>query len=227
MPWLVNPPRKRKKKARKATARKRRKGTSRNRRGVPQWVKDKGFSSWSAYMASIRPNPGKGRTMASRRKRSRRRPTRRRRRTYRRNPPLVRGAIKTLVNGAQGAAIAVGGKVGARMIRNLLPLEDTGIMGVAKSALSAVAVGIAADKVLPARFRDAAVIGALMAPVEDVASSLNLPFLNAGLASYPVIPAGRSLGAIPAPPVRMLASYPEAGMDDFEYSSGGAAGLMV
>jgi hypothetical protein len=149
---------------------------------------------------------------------------RRRRRSYRRNPKIsVTNIFGRLTDGVVNAGVAVGGKVAARAIPDLVGLPTEGIAGTAVKALSAIVVGIAVDMIgAPKRFGEFATAGALMGPIEDFASTLPLPAVisNAlsaypsGLGSYVQIPSGRSLSALPA------------GLEDGAYHIGSAGSAM-
>lgn len=186
MTFLNNP---RGRKVARASSRKRRKATKRK--------PPKGFATWSAYMASIRPNSG-GRTVAKRKRRSTRKAvtTRRRRRNpvatakrvrrrsrYRRNPMglNVNGIKNILVGGVIDAALGVGGKITTRLVRSKLGYDSVSAVGMAIEVGTGAALGIAAAKMLGADKARAIVQGAFMGPMESFIKSANLPFASAAL----------------------------------------------
>lgn len=198
-PFLVNP-RGRKRARRKTTARKtsRRRSTATKRKGVPAWVRNRGFSSWASYMASIRPNKKGGTVKRRRRKRASvaRKTVRRRRRTvarasaprrrrYRRNPPLGRSlSPKNLIGMAtQGATAAVGvlaGKAGVRIGRSAVKIAGGTPVGYATE----IAIGIAGAMLLQGFSRSFAtnfLTGAFVSVGESVAKGMNVPVLSAAL----------------------------------------------
>lgn len=197
-PFLVNP-RGRKRARRKTTARKtsRRRSTAK-RKGVPAWVRNRGFSSWASYMASIRPNKKGGTVKRRRRKRAsvarktvrrRRRSVARasapRRRRYRRNPPLSRALNpRNLIGMAtQGATAAVGvlaGKAGVRIGRSAIKIAGGTPVGYATE----IAIGIAGAMLLQSVNRNLAtnfLTGAFVSVGESVAKGMNVPVLSAAL----------------------------------------------
>jgi hypothetical protein len=192
--WIENPPAR--KRRTKATA------ARKTKRKPP-----KGFRTWKAYMASIRPgakrnSPKRKRKapVAARRKTTRKRTTRRRatttrrRRTYRRNPP--RGQLaRQLTDGAMHAVSIVGGKAAVGIVSGLLPatLPSTGVGGMAVKAGTAIAVGLVAGQFLPRDVADYVLAGALSKPIEDQVVALGIPHISPALAAYPN--RGRQLAA--------------------------------
>jgi hypothetical protein len=186
--FLINPRRK----ARKTSRRK-----SPSRKSVPAWVKSKGFATWGAYMASIRPGrKTKGGTVAKRRRRRnavarpaarrRRRRTvhrnppasysanprrRRRRHSYRRNPPISmspKGILKTVTNAGMNAVGVLAGKVTARVGRGKIGM----VVGTPVGMLTEVAIGVAggiALKKVSARFAEMFITGAMVSVLEPLA----------------------------------------------------------
>lgn len=185
--FLINPRRK----ARKTSRRK-----SPSRKSVPQWVKSKGFASWGAYMASIRPGrKTKGVTVAKRRRRRkavarpaarrRRRRTvhrnppvyasnprrRRRKHSYRRNPPISmnpKGILKTVTNAGVNAVGVLTGKVAARVGRGKIGMAVGTPVGMLTEVAIGVAGGIALKKVSP-RFAEMFITGAMVSVLEPLA----------------------------------------------------------
>lgn len=134
----------------------------------------------------------KGKKKAVRRRRRSaavsRRPTRRR---YRRNPPILRGALRTIQQGVFDAGGVVIGKAVARIIPQTLKLEKEGTTGLLVQLGTAVGVGIIGDMLkLPRDFVRMLVAGGLAAPAESLVVSLNIPILSPALA-------GNGLGAYP------------------------------
>jgi hypothetical protein len=182
--YLVNPARKRRSKPARTKPRARR--TSRKRRSPP-----KGFTSWGAYMASIRPSRAhKEKKTMSKRKRSRshRRARHavaivrrgRTRRSYRRNPPIGRGIIGKVMQGVTDAALGVAGKAVSRAVPSLVGLPQAGAVGIATQAAVGVVAGMLADKVRPGIGR-AVLQGALMGPIETLVKGFNIPIISTAL----------------------------------------------
>lgn len=99
------------------------------------------------------------------------------------NPPRFRlPTVKSVTDGAMGAAQTLIGKAGVRMASGYLPmLPKTGAAGLASEAAVALAIGLLADMVLgkgPGRF---VLAGALAAPLETAIVSANVPFLSEAL----------------------------------------------
>lgn len=226
VPFLdENPPRRRKAR--------RRKGSKRRR-------PPRGFRSWKAYMASIRPGAKKkrrrhrkGATVAKRRKKGRRRhrnPVGRRshrRRSHRsrsrgtsrrrhRNPPrgLGRGVVGHIIGGAVDAAEILVGKAAVNTIAGFLPVTQTGAVGALAKIVAAVAVSWAARKVSPNASK-MTLAGGLLAVIEPPVKAANIPLLSAGLSDYPsnfYVPGPLAVGSYP----KALSSYPTfSGTDDF------------
>lgn len=205
MTFIVNP-----RGTRRASTRKRRTATKRK--------PPKGFRTWSAYMASIRPSSGGSKTMAKRKRRKagrkatsarRRSVTRtnpvRHRRRYRRNPMgLSMGGVKNiLLGGVVDAAFGVGGKAAVRLVRSKLGYDGATTIGAAVEVATATALGIAAAKVLGPNRARAVVQGAFMSPIENFIKSANLPYISAtlgdegdfagieeGMGGYPAVTGG-------------------------------------
>lgn len=109
--------------------------------------------------------------------------------------------IRTLMDGARGAAGVLVGKVASRAIPANIGLPTTGTTGIAVQAAIAIVLAMVADKVSK---RDAPFIvaGALLAPLEAVVRGANIPIISASLSAYPEI----GMGAYP------LGAFPGAGM---------------
>ena len=189
MTFLENPARRSR---RRKTARK----APRKARGVPAWVRARGFTTWRAYMDSIRKG-GKGGTMAARKRRRRRRsvsraaPRRRRRsrpvyrarRRTRRNPAGInaRNITRVTVQAVQDGASVVVGQTAARMVRGrVLGMDGGSVPGMATEAL----IGVAGAVLLQRVGRDFArmfAAGAMSAPLSSVVRGLNIPFVSSAL----------------------------------------------
>lgn len=226
MLYLVNPGRRRR--AVHARRRKTRpKVGARGKTGLPgiQYRKRRtkrkppaGWSSWSAYMASIRPNPHRrGSSMARRKKRSthrrrrssaRRSVVRRSRRRYRRNPP---GIVNQLTGGAKDALLLLGGVAAtqavSRKLLEFIPAPGTaaGIaaVNVAAQAGTALALSMLAHRFAGPTVARAVLVGGLTVPIRTAARLANVPVLSSALAD--------DVAAYP-----MIAGYPE-GVGDYVY----------
>lgn len=192
MPFLINPPR-------GSTVKTKTRSTGRKRRNPP-----KGFRTWKAYMASIRPgakkrvrsNPSGGSSVKRKRKRRkatgravvRRNPSRalvnaprRRGRRFRRNPPSMLKALPSFAGSAMlGAVAATLGKAGARKGRALARQEPGTVFGMAAEALIALGVGIGVAQVSPQFGRDMA-LGGLQSVLEGGIHRLKVPVLSDAL----------------------------------------------
>lgn len=210
--WLIN--------ARKRIGRKRR-----TKRPVP-----KGFRSWKAYMASIRPK-SKGGPMARKRRKSRKgrrrknpgllanTPKRRRSRRatvrhvvrFRRNPGLrsilrggPAGLLKQAMQGATDGAWIVAGKALTNALPSLVGLSQTGIMGAAVKAVAATVAGMLAGQFLGANAAKLVTAGGYAAIVEPFIKAANIPIISAALGdTYPE----QFIGSYPD----TLSAYPDVG----------------
>jgi hypothetical protein len=175
-----------------------RKAARRKTTGVPAWIRAKGFSSYAAYMASIRP----GGNVATKRRKSRkrssgaRRSPSRRRRSYRRNPSgLSLGSVfnpKTImsqvIDGAKDAGIGVAGMAAARLVRGKLNIDGN----TPKGAIVELGFGILGAP-LVAKFagRDAArafVQGVFMGPAITAVKSMHVPVIAPALGDEGELP---------------------------------------
>jgi hypothetical protein len=188
----------------KAPARKRR-TARRTSAGVPQWVRDKGFTSWASYMESIRG----GKTVAKRRRKSSTRksstaPRRRRRRStavarakttrrrYRRNPFGVRtGGLGGIVGIAkQGAMDAVGiiaGEGAARFVRGRAGLEGNTVPAAIVETVTGVAIAVAIRRKFPNAARMVAA-GAIAGPMRTAIKSAHIPYVSTALGDEGELP---------------------------------------
>lgn len=205
--YLTNPPRTRRARPGRAAPR-------RKKRSPP-----KGFATWAAYMASIRPrtktharNPAKKRTTARRaratakgegmaRKRGKRRhasnPLRsrrhstthrasaHRRRTYRRNPPGLGRALKsiphTAIAAGIGAVTIVAAKVAVRKVRGSIFKQAPGtLFGSLIEGGAAIAGGILLGMWHPGLGEDFAK-GGLAAPLETAVQNMGIPHVSDSL----------------------------------------------
>lgn len=207
--FLINP-RRRRKSARKGsgvatrTRTTSRRRTAARRKGVPAWVKAKGYSTWASYMASIRPNK-KGGNVAGKRKRRRRRASasrpvaRRRRRTYRRNAPVsyaanprrrrryrrnpiaVRGLMNKVTQAGSAAIGVMAGKAGARVGRSALKIMGGTPIGYAAEIGVGIAGGMVLEKFVSRNFAAMFLVGALVSVGEQIVKQFNIPVVSAAL----------------------------------------------
>lgn len=160
----------------------------------------KGFPSWKAYMASIRPgakkkrarsNPSGGSTVARKRKRRRTSVARRsssssssrttRRRRYRRNPPAVLRNLPTFAaSAAMGAVSATAGKIIARKGRALVRQAPGSVLGMAAEGIIGLVAGALIATKFPTIGRDVA-LGAIQSPLESVVARAKLPLIGDAL----------------------------------------------
>jgi hypothetical protein len=183
----------------------RRKKARRTSAGVPQWVRDKGFTSWPAYMESIRG----GKTVARRRRKSsarksaaparrrRRRSVtaaapRRRRRSYRRNPFGIStsgsGSIVAIATqGAKDAAGIIVGETAARLVRGRVGMEGNTIPAAVVETVTGVAIAVAIRKKFPGMARMVAA-GAIAGPMRTAIKSAHLPYVSAALGDEGELP---------------------------------------
>lgn len=167
MTFLTNPPR-------KAAAKRARKGAPGRaaQRRQSKRKPPKGFATWAAYMASIRPksqraasSAPKGESMAKKKgkkrhaarsgaarrnpaRSSRRRSSTRRRtakrRSYRRNPPaLVSRVVPFAIDATRTAAGVLAGKVAARKVRGMIGQKAGTVLGSIAEAGVGLAAGLA------------------------------------------------------------------------------------
>jgi hypothetical protein len=133
-----------------------------------------------------------------------------RRRPNPRRPRLRLPTVKSVTDGAMGAAQTLVGKVGVRIASGYLPmLPKVGAAGLAAETAVALAIGILADMVLgkdPGRF---VLAGALAAPLETAIVAAEIPFLSEALSPGASSQAlGRYAGyGVYAKPA--LAAYPD------------------
>jgi hypothetical protein len=212
MKWFDNP-------------RKRRRSPSKRRKSKRR--PPKGFRSWKAYMASIRP---KGKHMARRkrgksRKRSSPRRSRRRRaravsitlrnprrhlRRYRRrhNPGFsARGIMGRVTQGAVDGIWIVGGKAVTNALPSLIGLAPTGALGLGVKALAAVAAGYVFGMISPNAGKLATASG-FASIYEPFIVGMNLPLISPALADDYQYAA--------YPEVAGVSSYPESGVGEDE-----------
>lgn len=210
MKWFDNP-------------RKRRRSPSKRRKSRRR--PPKGFRSWKAYMASIRPK-GKGhmarRKRSKSRKRTHRRSSRRRARAvsitlrnprhhrrYRRrhNPRFsVKGLMGRVQQGAIDGIWIVGGKAVTNAIPSLIGLAPTGALGIGIKALSAVAAGYVFGMV-SANAGKLATAAGFASIYEPFVKGLNIPIVSPALAAD-------DYGAYPyvgSYPTEQLSAYPQGG----------------
>lgn len=179
--------------ARKAV---RRAGATRKKRQPPA-----GFSTWRAYMASIRPGAKRaashsgGSTVARKRgrrkatTRTRRNPSRaavhhprkRSRRRARRNPPAtLRNLPGFAMSAGAGALGVVGGKIIARKGRALTGQAAGSVFGMVAEA----GIGIVAGALVASRFPSAGhhiAVGGIVSPLEAMLTRVKLPLVGDAL----------------------------------------------
>lgn len=216
--YLKNPPRARRARPGRAAPR-------RKKRSPP-----KGFATWSAYMASIRPsatrrNPAKratrrraratakGEGMARKRKRRHasnpprhHRHTSHRRRSYRRNPPRFGAALKSIPHTAIGAALGavtiIGAKVAVRKVRGSIFKQQPGTMfGSIIEGATAIVGGVLLGMWHPGLGEDFAK-GGLAAPLETAIQNMGIPHVSDSLGDD-----GYVVG--PGTGVTLVSAFPE------------------
>lgn len=159
----------------------------------------RGFKTWSAYMASIRPNSPKrktrrhrahthkGDTMARHRSRARRNDPGRRRvrhhlRHYRHNPPrFVRGIGGVLLDGVKGGALVVAGKIVARAVPQFLGVAPIGPMGLGVQTVSGGAVYFLLDRFVGRELARPFLYGVFGNAIESLVRGANVPILSPSL----------------------------------------------
>lgn len=189
MPFLINPPR-----PRGTTVTTKRKSGARKRRNPP-----KGYRSWKAWMAHIRPgakrrarpNPHGGTTVkrgtGKRRKAhalARRNPSpavalnppRRRRGRSRRNPPIMRELPRFVGGVAYGAVCATGGKVAVRKASALMRQTPGSVFALGTQALLGLGLGYGLAMVHPQTGRDVA-LGGVQAALETALTRMKVPVI--------------------------------------------------
>ncbi len=198
--WLTNSPH-------EATHMSKRTSSARRTKKRPP---PRGFKTWAAYMASIRPG---GKKMAKARKRGRKSTrkktaTRRRssvvvlanphrRRRHRRNPPLMKGLIGRLTNGAIGGTAIVVTKATARAIRSRAFSMPAGTLKAGAVELTiSTAAGIVAAMFISPSVGQSIIDGGFANAIEQGVTGLKVPFIASALGdggrSY-VIRNGRAL----------------------------------
>lgn len=115
---------------------------------------------------------------AARRRRSSKRG---KRRGFRRNPPMMRGLIGTLIEGAKGGALVVGGKAVSRIVPALIGIQPVGPLGlVVQTGVGGLAF-VLLDKVAGRGISMPFLYGVFANAIESLARSANLPVLSPGL----------------------------------------------
>lgn len=202
----------------------------------------KGFSTWSAYMASIRPNGTKRRkrraaassstgatSMAHKRRGTHRRRHASRaharththhRRHVRRNPrgfrlPSLSGVVPFAIEATTNAAAAIGGKVVARKARGLAGQAPGEVVG---SAIE-LGVGLVGGLLLRGFHRRLGTMfatGAIMAAGETALQRMNIPHISDSLGDD-----GFMVG--PGTGVTLVSAHP----DDYQQLADGGMGRYV
>lgn len=190
----------------------------------------KGYSSWKAWMAHIRPKRGKRRNEPNPARRTSRKRAGRKRtnprygvthRVYRRNP--VRGALHNipgrLFGGVVDAAELLAGKAVARTVPGLVKIDRDTTTGLIVQATAGAAAGIAAHMV-NANLGKMVMAGGLSAPLESLIRRANIPVVSAALGDdEPVILSGypgRELSGY-AHPALAPATVEIGDPDEYEY----------
>lgn len=196
----VSPPR-------KAKTRKRKTG------GVPAWVRAKGFSSFAAYMASIRPG---GKTVAKRKRKAKSSGAKRRRRSaprrktataaapkrrarrrggFRRNPggSLVSGfAPKALlgraIDGLKDGAAGTAGMAVARFARGKMNLDGNTVPGSLAELGIAILTAPIVEKFAGREMARAWTQGAFMGPMITAVKSAHVPYIAPALGDEGELP---------------------------------------
>lgn len=119
----------------------------------------------------------------------------------------MKGIVKTLTQGAQDAVAVVGGKAASRLIKQFVPFgENTGMMGMLKEAVGAVAVSMLAQQFVGKDVARFATAGALAGVVEGFAKTLPVigpalgddgGFLLPPIGEYPGDPQYVNIGEYP------------------------------
>lgn len=187
MLMMVNPKRKRRAtaRARKRTARKSAPRRRRKRRNNAKLT-----TTRTTTVSTKKANP--------RRRRRKRRSTGTRARARRRNPPTGKNIIRKLQTGLMNAGAAVLGKGVARVLPQQLGIPTAGAPGIAAQVAVGLGIGLIADRLpISSQLADSVLVGALMAPIESLVVTLNVPFLSPALASYPMASYPLAGGLIP------------------------------
>lgn len=188
----------------KAPAARKRSTARRTSAGVPQWVRDKGFTSWPAYMESIRGGTtvAKRRRKRSTRKSSAAAPRRRRRRSttsakrttrrrsYRRNPfgiPNTGGIVGIAKRGAVDAVGIIVGETAARFVRGKVGMEGNTVPGAIVETAAGVALAIAVRRKFPNAARMIAA-GAIAGPMRTAIKSAHIPYISPALGDEGELP---------------------------------------
>lgn len=200
--------------------------------GVPAWVRAKGYTTWAAYMASIRPaatsargthSTQPGGHVAKRKTKSRRRPqaSAPRKRRYRRNPPMsLRALPGMLLQGVQDAGVIVGGKALSRIVPTMLNLPREGTTGIAVQALTALGVGFAGQRAFGGQIGRLLVAGAFSGPIESAVKKMNVPLLSPSLGDEDGYQLGSYAPAeLAAYPMGALGAYPSTA-DEYQNNYG-------
>jgi len=136
-------------------------------------------------------------------------PKRRRRRSYgfRRNPG---GVVGQIIGAAKDVAIVVVGKAATNYISRMVPFGGTSrAMTAGKKIAIAVGLSLLAKKVSNQRTADLILVGGILGPVEDFASTL--PVIGTALTSDSTVATTAAIGAyMPA-----FSALPSGGSDRF------------
>lgn len=193
-----------------------------SKKGVPSWVRKKGFASWGTYMAFIRKQKGGEKTMA---KKAHHKKTHRsnppsskmhyfKKKGYHRNPPMsMRGFMPMLMEGAIDAGEVVVGKAAARLVPSLFGFGKGTMMNMTIQAITAIGMGYIGHSFVSRNAGKMLLAGGLASPLEDIIKAANVPLISAALgeetdliAAYP--------GDMSDYPESDLGLYPTMGEED-------------
>lgn len=220
IPFLMNPPDKRRP---KAGGRRRRKAKARTKRRKITMARRR-----SHGRKRRRNSPGRRRRRAvtshRRRRNSPRRHYRARARGRRRNPPRLlrgfgggRGIVGQITGGVVDAAWLLGGEAGTNIIAGFIPLDKSGAMGAVVKVAAAVAVAWLAKRVSPNASK-MALAGGLASVIRGPIKAANLPLVSANLgdlydeSGYAVGAGAYPQGLLPAG----VGAYPDSGYSDVD-----------
>lgn len=224
VPYLMNPPGKRRPKA----------GGRRRRRGAKARTKKrKAIMARRKFRGRKRrrnaPGRRRRRAVASvRRRRNSPRRHYRRVRGRRRNPPGGRrlfgglgggrGIVGQLTNGFVDAAWVLGGEAGTNIIAGFIPLDKTGPMGLVTKLVAAVGVAWLAKRVSPNAAK-MALAGGLAALIRGPVKAANVPLISANLGDL-YDEGYYAVGAGAYPALLGVGAYPQemGDADEEEYS---------
>jgi hypothetical protein len=172
-------------------------------RGVPAWVRARGFTTWASYFQSIQGGKSMKKRRAKRgggRRRRRaasaapRHNPRRGRRRYRHNPAFsmkgIMGDVTQLaIGGARDGLVGTASLAGARIVRGkLLNLEGNTIPGIAAELALGLVQAVILKKIFGADVARAAIQGVTQGVVTTAVKGAGIPFLSPGLGDEGELP---------------------------------------